>query len=234
MHFRSHGNKIYSTVHDLWGYNYLEDTGIYLDKAANIREIDLGKHGFGRLLAFGYPESYYDKPLTKTLFAQLNFDIADNGDFYVSFEADSLMYRYDLDYNQLVCFGFAGRDMDLNYLRWDSYDQPWKERLAERMSRGFYNAVEYVDETGLLFRSYRKGGGSVTDGLQVYRDGVLVGDVDVPLGFGWPVMWLLIIIPMWCPTRRESGCICSVLNGLPHRKNKFRALAGAFRSSLFT
>ena len=45
------------------------------------------------------------------------------------------------------------------------------------------NAVEYVDETGLLFRSYRKGGGSVTDGLQVYRDGVLVGDVDVPLGF---------------------------------------------------
>ena len=40
------------------------------------------------------------------------------------------------------------------------------------------NTVEYVDETGLLFRSYRKGGGSVTDGLQVYRDGVLVGDVD--------------------------------------------------------
>ena len=93
------------------------------------------------------------------------------------------MYRYDHDYNQLACFGFAGRDMDLNYLRWDSYDQPWKERLAERMSRGFYNAVEYVDETGLLFRSYRKGGGSVTDGLQVYRDGVLVGDVGVPLGF---------------------------------------------------
>ena len=31
------------------------------------------------------------------------------------------------------------------------------------------NAVEYVDETGLLFRSYRKGGGSVTDGLQVYH-----------------------------------------------------------------
>lgn len=161
----------------------MEDTGIYLDKAANIREVDLGKHGFGRLLAFGYPESYYDKPLTKTLFAQLNFDIADNGDFYVSFEADSLMYRYDHDYNQLACFGFAGRDMDLNYLRWDSYDQPWKERLAERMARGFYNAVEYVDETGLLFRSYRKGGGSATDGLQVYRDGVLVGDVDVPQGF---------------------------------------------------
>ena len=44
------------------------------------------------------------------------------------------------------------------------------------------NTVEYVDETGLLFRSYRKGGGSVTDGLQVYRDGVLVGDVDVPPG----------------------------------------------------
>ena len=60
MHFRSHGNKIYSTVHDLWGYNYLEDTGIYLDKAANIREIDLGKHGFGRLLAFGYPDLYAD------------------------------------------------------------------------------------------------------------------------------------------------------------------------------
>lgn len=183
MHFRSYGDCIYCTMHGVWVYDYIDGTELYLDKAAHIMEVDLGKHGFGRLLAFGYPESYYDKPLTKTLFAQLNFDIADNGDFYVSFEADSLMYRYDHDYNQLACFGFAGRDMDLNYLRWDSYDQPWKERLAERMSRGFYNAVEYVDETGLLFRSYRKGGGSVTDGLQVYRDGVLVGDVDVPLGF---------------------------------------------------
>ena len=93
------------------------------------------------------------------------------------------------------------------------------------------NAVEYVDETGLLFRSYRKGGGSVTDGLQVYRDGVLVGDVDVPLGFrmaGYvePYYYSYVV-----PDERGSGCICSVSNGLPHRKNKFRALARCF--SLF-
>ena len=60
------------------------------------------------------------------------------------------------------------------------------------------NAVEYVDETGLLFRSYRKGGGSVTDGLQVYRDGVLVGDVDVPLGFRMAGYVDPYYYPMWC------------------------------------
>ena len=32
----------------------------------------------------------------------------------------------------------------------------------------------------MLFRSYQKGDVADVDGLQIYRDGVLVGDVDVP------------------------------------------------------
>lgn len=34
----------------------------------------------------------------------------------------------------------------------------------------------------MLFRSYQKGIGCASDGLQIYQDGILIGDVDVPKG----------------------------------------------------
>ncbi len=40
-----------------------------------------------------------------------------------------------------------------------------------------------IDETGILFRTYVKGQNSGTDGLQVYKDGILIADVGVPKGF---------------------------------------------------
>ena len=96
------------------------------------------------------------------------------------------------------------------------------------------NAVEYVDETGLLFRSYRKGGGSATDGLQVYRDGVLVGDVDVPLGFRMAGYVAPYYYSYVVPDEEGERLYMFRFKWLSHRKNKFRALVGAFRSSLFT
>ena len=42
--------------------------------------------------------------------------------------------------------------------------------------------MEYVDESGLLFVSYRKDLED-SDGLQVYKDGYLIADVIVPKKF---------------------------------------------------
>ncbi len=97
------------------------------------------------------------------------------------------------------------------------------------------NTVEYVDETGLLFRSYRKGGGSATDGLQVYRDGVLVGDVDVPFGIpdGRLCGSLLLFL---CGARRRGGAAVYVPFQMAFRTGRISSvpLPGVFRSSLFT
>jgi hypothetical protein len=53
----------------------------------------------------------------------------------------------------------------------------------ERQKKGYYDWIEYIDETGVLFRSYKKGENSSSDGLQVYKNDVLIADLDVPKGF---------------------------------------------------
>ena len=161
---------------------YVNNTRQHLKRNANILEMELDKKDFGRLLAIGYPESYQKNSLNKAILSSVNFDISKTGDFYVTYEADTLIYQYDNDYNEQKCFGYAGNGMDLNYRYIGELKESGKYWRSERQTKGYYNWLEYVDETGLLFRSYQKGGGSVTDGLQIYKNGVLIGDVSVPRG----------------------------------------------------
>ncbi len=98
----------------------------------------------------------------------------------MGFEADSLLYQCDLNGVPQKAFGNAGSEMDTDYLPFRSFENP-EPFLVNREEKGYYNWVEYVDETGLLFRSYKKGAGK-PDGLLIYKDGVLVGDVEVPQG----------------------------------------------------
>jgi len=55
--------------------------------------------------------------------------------------------------------------------------------FEDRPLRGWYNEVEYFEETEILFRSYKKSGDSPYDGLQIYHKNVLIGDIDVPEDF---------------------------------------------------
>lgn len=181
---RSYGKDIYFNV-DLSDTDcgYIPTTDLHLEKKANIVEMDLESKKFGRLLAIGYPKSYKENPLKKALFSSVTFDVSDSGDFYVSYQADSLIYHYNHDYTELECFGFAGKDMKQDYVEITNFDVMGKHYMSELKGKGYYNWLEYVDETGMLFRSYQKGGNSSTDGLQIYKDGVLIGDVSVPKGF---------------------------------------------------
>ncbi len=145
-------------------------------------ETNLEKRSLGRILSVGYPMGYYTNSLDKAIFSTVNFDISQKGNFYVTYEADTLIYQYDKDYNEQVCFGFAGKNMDLDYVTINTLSESRKNWRNERQTKGYYNWLEYVDETGLLFRSYQKGETQSTDGLQIYKDGVLLGDVSVPKG----------------------------------------------------
>jgi hypothetical protein len=35
----------------------------------------------------------------------------------------------------------------------------------------------------MFFRGYKKGGGAINEGLQIYREHTLIADIDVPVGF---------------------------------------------------
>ena len=180
---RSYKNNVYFNVRMSYPMCcYVNNTKQHLEENANILEVKLDEQEFGRLLAVGYPDSYQKNSLNKAIFSSVNYDIAKNGDFYVTYEADTLIYQYDCDYEQKKCFGYAGKDMDLNYRYIKTPKESGKYWRNERQTKGYYNWLEYVDETGLLFRSYQKGGTRPVDGLQFYKDGVLIGDVNVPKG----------------------------------------------------
>lgn len=115
-------------------------------------------------------------------FSYFSYDIDTEGNFYLSFEPDSLIYKFDQDFEPLKTFGFAGREMKTKYTETKLIEQFKKLFHSERQTHGYYTWIEYVDETDLLFRAYQKGVHAATDGLQIYQDGLLIADVNVPKG----------------------------------------------------
>ena len=71
--------------------------------------------------------------------------------------------------------------MNTDYLYIDNYKECRKNYRSERETKGYYYWIEYVDETGLLFRSYKKQSGTL-DGLQIYKEGIMIADINVPKG----------------------------------------------------
>lgn len=180
---RQYEGNVYFNVHLAHEQvNIISSTKEHLRKNANILEINSKTHDFGRLLAVGYPKSYYEDTYNKAIMSSVNFDIDKKGTFYVTYEADSLIYVYDKDFTMLKCYGFAGRDMDLDYTLTTTPKEVGKNYRNEKNTKGYYNWLEYVDETGMLFRSYKKGVSALSDGLQIFKNGIMIGDVDVPKG----------------------------------------------------
>ena len=129
---------------------------------------DFYKNNYGKIRHM--IETYYDLDL--------------NGNFYVSHQADSVIYFYDKEFSLISQFGFQGRDMDTDYSDPSSTEDKFNVAyVKDRKEKGYYYAVKYVDELGLLFRSYKKGSRAMTDGLQIYENNILVADLDVPANF---------------------------------------------------
>lgn len=181
---RTYKNNIYFNVHLAHPeYNFITTMKEHLKRSSNIQEIDIKNKDFGRLLAIGYPKSYTNNPYTKAILSAVNFDISNKGFFYLTYEADSLIYVYDYDFNMIKCYGYAGNNMDTNYTKTTTIKEVGKYYRSERLSKGYYNWIEFVDETNLLFRSYTKGGEMNEDGMQIYENGILKADVNVPKNF---------------------------------------------------
>lgn len=117
---------------------------------------------------------------TMTAFWGVHYNITPQGDFFVGYEADSLIYVYDESFRALRSFGRAGREMRTAYRTLEPGPQYKRAAREERREKGFYTSLRRIDDR--LLRTYCRGGDAPTDGLQIYDGTTLIADVDVPRG----------------------------------------------------
>jgi hypothetical protein len=181
---RSYGENVYFNMYSEHPeFNYLEHTKDYMEKCRHISEVNIGTGKDGNMYVEGYPDIYKSDPNKYLIFLGINFDVDNQGNFYISYEADSVIYKCNSRFEPVMAFGFAGTNMDVNYV--PIYDSKTCRTYfrKERKEKGYYKWVEYIDETGLLFRSYQKGINAASDGLQIYSGNTLIADLDVPKDF---------------------------------------------------
>ena len=165
-------------------FSFFTTTDDYLRTSYRIGRIDLIKKENMSMLVKGFPELYIQHPDKYSSFQNSIFDISDDDRLYLGFESDPHLYECDKEGKPVLSFGLAGRDIQNDYIPGLGFDDDSNYYLKNREEKGYYSWLEYIDETGMLFRSYVKGKDAQTDGLQIYRsDKTMIADVDVPKGF---------------------------------------------------
>ena len=165
-------------------FSFFTTTDDYLRTSYRIGRIDLIKKENMSMLVKGFPELYIQHPDKYSSFQNSFFDISDDDRLYLGFESDPHLYECDKEGKPVLSFGLAGRDIQNDYIPGLSFDDDSNYYLKNREEKGYYSWLEYIDETGMLFRSYVKGKDALTDGLQIYKsDKTMIADVDVPKGF---------------------------------------------------
>lgn len=178
--FKNYANYLYYNVFSEYeGLNFIDSPAEYFEKAHYLSKLNLQTGQVEEMLG-KYPRIYTESRGLKQ-YSFVNFDISKKGNFYISFEADSLIYEYDESFTPLCAFGYPGRNLQLKEKNLFTFMDFADAYAACRKESGFYKGIKYVDETDMLFRVYKRS--SVGYGLQIYRDKVLIGDVDVPDNF---------------------------------------------------
>ena len=152
-------------------------------------------HNFSRVLAiidkkdgkikklFGRRPPLYLEKQNIPNFNHLNYDVIDDKVLF-NFWADETIYVIDKKTDKIESsFGIAGKKMKTNYqltLNYKDAQNNWKYDLD---TYGYYNFIKAFPDKNLVFRGYRRGMGSITDGLQVYENKKLIADYNVPKGF---------------------------------------------------
>ena len=178
---RQMGDYAYFNVHAAEGMlsDFMFEPETYYRNVHVLMKLDLKSGKIENLLG-GYPPFYYEKRLY--LFQQVSFDIdLQKEQFMVSYDADSLIYCYDKDYNPLYSFGWQGKDMNTDYCNYPTMVLA-KQRDKIRAKHSYYHDIKYIKELDLLFRPYTKKQEVDCDGLQIYRGQTLIADVAVPKG----------------------------------------------------
>jgi hypothetical protein len=179
---RSYKDYLYYTiVSEYPSYNFIDSPKDYFQEAHILSKLNLTTGVVERVIG-NYPDIYLKNKSLKQL-SLVNFDIDHTGNFYISYEGDSLIYVFDEQFLPLTTYGYSGKRMEDKPKVFNTFDTFRKGYAQNRQERGYYTGIDYIDDTKTLFRTYRRGNDNVSDGLQIYKDGMLIGDIDVPAGF---------------------------------------------------
>lgn len=175
----AHGDKFY---YNITGNNEAVDfvhNERYFKDARIMMEVDIKD---GKMKPIGkYSDYYVDRRNSIRHLPKAYFDVADNGDFYVCYMADSLIYHYDESFNLIESFGYVGLGMNLNYSDSGTTEESVVNAYTNDMETvGYFFWIKQVGD--YIFRSYKKSGDAENDGLQIFKAQTLVADVDVPKG----------------------------------------------------
>ncbi len=142
-----------------------------------IMEIDKEKGAVDRVFGRVSP----NVPVGSGIFGHF-FQIDSEGNFYVGFQADSVMYKYDNDYNLLSAFGYDGIGITKDYGKIPTELDKIKPFLIKELDeKGYFTSMTMAN--GHIFRTYRTGGDNNQDRMQIYEGETLVGDVAIPEQF---------------------------------------------------
>ena len=107
---KSYKQYLYYTVYSEYDdMNFIDSPEEYFAKSCYLAKMNLESKKVEKM--FGKYPSVYDMQKTLKQISFVNFDITSSGNFIVSFEGDSLIYEYDIDFNPLKTYGYAGREM---------------------------------------------------------------------------------------------------------------------------
>lgn len=162
-------------------FNYFEATDKILKHKKHVGVIDINNREVTMIFS-GYPEIYQSNPYKYSSVNLINFDLYSNERFIVNFEGAPEIYVCNSKGIPKSVFGAEGRQIDQDYKEVKSYDL-FDGYFENRENKGRYSILKYIEEDNLVFRSYIKGSQYDDDGLQVYKNEKIIGDISVPKGF---------------------------------------------------
>lgn len=173
------GSLYYNIYAEANNFNFIDTPKKYYLHAKTLMEADLNNGKVKRVLG-NYPPFYQNGIGKYNAFLSLNYNFDIQGHLYVAYEADSTIYKYEKTGYPVQAFGYMGKDMNRDYKRIESWKNFGTLMHEERQNKGYYTSLFVSPVNNYVLRTYQKGCHSPNDGIQIYQNGILIGDVEIP------------------------------------------------------
>lgn len=158
-------------------FNGYFNSKFYYENSRILALINLKKGYIDRLIG-RRPPLYLKNQLPN--YDHFNYEIKNNT-IYLNFYPEATIYKIDKEEDVVQsALGVQGSEMKTNYTRTYSYEEAYMREFEDYNKYNFYNSL-YVDDN-LIFRGYSKNN-TKKDGLQIYKNVVLIADLNFPKGY---------------------------------------------------
>lgn len=175
-------NLFYNIYSESDHFNFIDTPEKYYKNCKTFMQVDRETGNVKKLFG-NYPPAYLNNIGKYNSFLSLNYTIDSQGNFYIAYEADSTIYKYSKNFTPLKAIGYKGKNMATNYKRLDSWKDFSTNMQDERSTKGYYISLYVSEFNNVIFRSYQKGIHTNNDGLQIYQNDTLIGDICTPKFF---------------------------------------------------